>query len=172
MIRPDHKKPLIAVSSCLLGNPVRYDGTDKYNELICKHLTAQFEIIAICPEADAGLGTPRPPIRLIGDPQQPLALGVENPELDVTATLTSFVDTWLAQANNISGIIVKSRSPSCGLKDTPVFNQQEQIQSRGPGLFTRILIQRYPQLPVIDETEIADPEQLHTFIDRAKLYRV
>ena len=161
-------KPLIAVSSCLLGNPVRYDGTDKYNDLIHTDLFAQFEIIAICPEVDAGLSTPRPPVRLTGNPQQPLALGIEDPKLDVTAALTSFTNKWLAQASNISGVIVKSRSPSCGLWDTPVFDYNGQIQNRGSGLFTQKLIQHYPQLPVIDEAGIADPKQRDIFINQVQ----
>ncbi|MFC1602068.1 DUF523 domain-containing protein [Pseudomonadota bacterium] len=171
MALSDPQKPLIAVSGCLLGNPVRYDGTDKYNELICKHLSKQFEVIAVCPEADAGLGTPRPPIQLTGDPQQPLAVGVEDPALDVTAALTSFASAWVSQADNISGVILKSRSPSCGLWDTPVYNQQGQVQSNGSGLFARILTQYYPQLPVIDETEITQPKQLENFINRVKQYK-
>jgi len=170
MALSDPKKPLIAVSGCLLGNPVRYDGTDKYNEVICKQLAKQFEVIAICPEVDAGLETPRPSIRLTGDPQQPLALGVDDPELDVTATLTCFASIWVSQAENISGVILKSRSPSCGLNDTPVYDQQAQVQSRGPGLFTRILIQHYPQLPVIDDEEITNPKKLNDFISRVKQY--
>jgi uncharacterized protein YbbK (DUF523 family) len=166
------EKPLIAVSGCLLGNPVRYDGTDKYNNLICTDLSTQFELIAICPEADAGLGIPRPPVRLTGDPQQPLALGVEDSTLDVTTALTSFAHKWLSQTKNISGVILKSHSPSCGLWDTPVFDQHGKIISRGPGLFARVLIQHYPQLPVIDEAGIAGSKQRDVFINKVKLYRV
>jgi len=165
-------KPLIAVSSCLLGNPVRYDGTDKYNNLICTDLSKQFEMLAICPEADAGLGTPRPPVRLTGNPQQPSALGVNDPELNVTTALSSFANEWLSQTKGVSGVILKSRSPSCGLWDTPVFDQHGQIISRGPGLFTRALTQYYPQLPVIDETEITNPKQLNKFINAVKQYSI
>ncbi len=161
-------KPRLAVSSCLLGNPVRYDGTDKYNLFICEHLAKQFELIAVCPEADAGLGTPRPPVRLTGNPQEPLALGIEDSKLNITPILTSFAYEWLSQAKNISGIVLKSRSPSCGLSDTPVFDQHEQIQNLGSGLFTQILIKHYPQLPVIDEIGIKDPKQRNTFISRVK----
>jgi len=159
-------KPRIAVSSCLLGNPVRYDGSDKYHAFICEYLAQQFELIAVCPEV--GLGTPRPPVRLTGNAQQILALGVEDPKLDVTAALISFAHEWLSQAKNIDGIILKSRSPSCGLSDTPIFDQQGQIQRQGSGLFTQILIQCYPQLPVIDEIGITDPKQRDAFISKIK----
>ncbi len=160
----------IAVSSCLLGNPVRYDGTDRRNSLICNHLAKQFEIIAICPEVEAGLGLPRPPVRLTGNPKQPLALGVEDTSLDVTTALTSFANSWLAQAKTISGLILKSRSPSCGLRDTPVFDPSGKIQSRGPGLFSQIITQHYPQLPIDDEHGIAEPERCTIFIYKVQQY--
>ncbi len=161
-------KPRIAVSSCLLGHPVRYDGTDKYHPFICQHLAKQFELIAVCPEVDAGLSTPRPPVRLTGNSQQPLALGIEDAKLNVTSMLTSFACEWLSQAKNIAGIIVKSRSPSCGLSDTPIFDQHGQIKNHSAGLFTQMLIQRYPQLPVIDEISITDPKQRDAFISKVK----
>jgi len=163
-------RPRIAVSSCLLGNPVRYDGTDKFNDLICNQFAKQFKLVAICPEVDAGLGLPRPPVRLTGNPRQPLALGVEDATLDVTATLTRFAHSWLAQAKTISGLILKSGSPSCGLWDTPIFDPDGKIQSRGPGLFSRIVIQHYPQLPVDDETRLAEPRHCATFIRRVQQY--
>ncbi len=165
-----HCRPRIAVSSCLLGNPVRYDGTDKFNDLICNHLAKQFELVAICPEVDAGLGIPRPPVRLTGNPRQPLALGVEDVHLDVTSALTRFTRSWLTQAKAISGLILKSRSPSCGLWDTPVFDPHGEIQSRGPGLFSRIVIQHHPQLPMDDEIRLADPRHCAIFIRRVQQY--
>ena len=163
-------RPQIAISSCLLGNPVRYDGTDKCNDFICDHLAKQFEIIAICPEVEAGLGVPRPPVRLTGNPKQPLALGVEDASLDVTATLTSFANSWLTQAKTISGLILKSHSPSCGFRDTPVFDPYGKIQSRGPGLFSQIIIQHYPQLPMDDEAGIAEPGRCAIFITKVQQY--
>lgn len=165
-----HSKPKIAVSSCLLGNPVRYDGTDKFNSLICDHLAKQFEVIAICPEVEAGLGVPRPPVRLTGNPKQPLALGIEDASLNVTAALTLFANSWLAQAKIVSGLILKSRSPSCGLRDTPVFDQYGEVQSRGSGLFSQIITRHYPQLPMDDEAGIAEPERCAIFIHQVQQY--
>jgi len=169
-VMPHLNKPQIAVSGCLLGEAVRYDGTDKYNDLICTHLSKQFEMISLCPEVGAGLDTPRPPVRLTGDPQRPLALGVEDPGLDVTFALESFTHEWCSQAKNISGLILKSRSPSCGLWDTPVVDGQGHLQSSGPGLFSRIVARHYPLLPVEDENGIADPKRLDSFISSVKLY--
>ena len=163
-------RPRIAVSSCLLGNPVRYDGTDRLNESIRNHLSRHFEIVALCPEVEAGLGTPRPPVRLTGSPQHPLALGVEDASLDITAALMHFSDGWLAQAKSLSGLILKSRSPSCGLRDTPVFDRHGAIQSHGAGLFTRRVTRHYPQLPVDDEIGIADAKHRNAFINRVEQY--
>ena len=57
----------IAVSSCLLGEAVRYDGTDKHIEYITQQLAIDYNLISICPEMAVGMGVPRPAIQLIDD---------------------------------------------------------------------------------------------------------
>ncbi len=163
-------RPRVAVSSCLLGDPVRYDGTDRFNEIICNHLARRFELVAVCPEVGAGLGTPRPPVRLTGDPGRPLALGVEDAGLDVTAALRRFSGDWLIRTEGLSGLILKSRSPSCGLRDTPVFDRCGAVRSRGAGLFTREVLRRYPRLPVEDEAGLLDVECRNAFINSVEQY--
>jgi len=95
---------------------------------------------------------------------------VDDPSLDVTDTLESFARDWLEQLQDISGFILKARSPSCGLYDTPCSDSQGLGQSLGGGLFTRLLIERYPHLPLEDEAGIHDPERRQRFIDRVLAY--
>lgn len=163
-------KPKIGVSGCLLGEAVRYDGTDKRDDLICSGLSSRFELIPVCPEVGAGLGVPRPPVRLVGDPGHILALGLEDPGLDVTRALESFSRAWLCQSRGICGFILKSRSPSCGLRDTPVFDKTGHIRAEGPGIFAGMLMAHDGLLPVEDETGIRDPARGGSFLARVEIY--
>ncbi|MFC1684441.1 DUF523 domain-containing protein [Pseudomonadota bacterium] len=163
-------KPRVGISACLLGEPVRYDGGDKRDPCITDTLADCFEWLPVCPEVGAGLGVPRPPVKLVAESGQLLALGVDNPSLDVTDALESFSRAWLEELSDLSGFILKSRSPSCGLHDTLRFDAQGEEQGRGDGLFTRILIQCYPHLPVEDENGIHDPVRRKRFISRVLTY--
>lgn len=161
----------IGVSACLLGERVRYDGNHKRDVLVCDTLSQDFELIPVCPEAEAGLGVPRPPVQLVGDARHPRVRGVENPGLDVTASLEVFCDEWVGRLQGVSGFVLKARSPSCGLIDTPLFDLEGQIQSAGPGVFARILQQRHPQLPVVDENDLHDLELYRAFVVKVRAYR-
>jgi uncharacterized protein YbbK (DUF523 family) len=163
-------KPRIGISACLLGEPVRYDGGHKRDPFICEELARHFEFVPICPEAAAGLGVPRPPVQLVGDPARPRALGREDASLDVTQALEAFSHAWLQQLEGISGFIVKSRSPSCGLHDTPLFDSEGNIQGSGAGIFTRLLTELKPQLPVEDENGIHDPVRRERFLAQVSGY--
>ncbi|VAX10262.1 Uncharacterized protein YbbK [hydrothermal vent metagenome] len=149
---------------------MRYDGTDKCDDFICNTLIDHFDLIPVCPEVGAGLGTPRPPVRLVGNPEYPQALGVDDADLNVTAALEAFAKRWLEQLENISGLILKARSPSCGLRDTPVFDHDGDIQVLEAGLFTRILMSHAPLLPMVDEVDINNLERRADFIAGVKAY--
>lgn len=161
---PATSLPRIAVSACLLGEAVRYDGTDKRDARLCETLADQYELIPVCPEVGAGLGVPRPPVHLVGSPAAPRAVGVEDDGLDVTAPLQAYLDTLLDELAGVDGAILKARSPSCGLA-VPVRGDDGRPQS-GMGLFARALAVRRPDLPLADEEELADPESREAFLAR------
>ncbi|HQN41807.1 MAG TPA: DUF523 domain-containing protein, partial [Pseudomonadales bacterium] len=106
----------IGVSRCLLGEPVRYDGGHKRNGYVVETLQRHFDLVAFCPELEVGLGVPRPPIRLVRHAQSVRALGVEQPELDVTLPLTRYLDQVRERVAPLVGFILKQGSPSCGLE--------------------------------------------------------
>ena len=114
-------RPVVIVSACLLGQPVRYDGGDKSNTLVRKLLGERFDIFPLCPEAEAGLGIPRPPVQLVRNGEGMIeVLGVEE-VLDVTGALRDFSHRSIAKlVGRIDGAVLKSRSPSCGIGTTPV----------------------------------------------------
>ena len=82
--------PRIGISACLLGNPVRFNGGHKESRLCSETLAQHFEFVPVCPEVAIGLGTPREPIRLVGDADAPRAVGTVRPELDVTDALSAY----------------------------------------------------------------------------------
>ena len=145
------ERPLIAVSRCLLGDAVRYDGGSCRNDWVVEVLSQHCELIPVCPEIEADLGIPRPAVRLIGPLEAPRALGVDDPSLDVTDAIDRAATQRIGALGEINGMILKSGSPSCGIYDTPVTDPASGRQTPGEGLFTRQLLAAYPDLPIIDE---------------------
>jgi uncharacterized protein YbbK (DUF523 family) len=160
-----HKKPLIGVSRCLLGHAVRYDGDSKPDTIVIAQLGELFELIAVCPEVEAGLSVPRPPVQLSGSIDYPRMTGRDDPELDVTELMQSYCQTRPAELNQLSGFVFKSHSPSCGLSSTPVFIDGKCVTEQSRGLFARAMTVLYPELPVTEETGLETPEQYEQFVD-------
>lgn len=100
---------VIGVSACLVGETVRYDGGHKFHALIADHLTLHARLAPFCPELKAGLGVPRPPVRLIASSTDTRALGVEEPDLDVTDALSKVADDYcdLVEELDLVGFIFK-----------------------------------------------------------------
>ena len=156
----------LGVSSCLLGNRVRYDAKHKRNAFIVERLGRHFEFVAVCPELAIGLGVPRPPIQLVGDARAPRALGVDDRSLDVTRRLAAYGNRQAHALSEISGYIFKSRSPSCGLADVMVHGRTGRATRRGTGIYAAAFRAARPLLPVEDEDALADPAARDNFIER------
>jgi len=153
----------IGVSSCLLGENVRYDGSNRLDNYITATLATEFKLISFCPEVAIGMGIPRPPIQLVSQQGSLHALGKDDMTIDVTDKLQQLGITFSEKNKNICGYIFKSRSPSCGLTDTAI--QTEHGEEFGPGLFAASVRKQLPLLPVIDETRLALPEEQARFLD-------
>lgn len=157
----------IGISSCLLGERVRYDGGHKRDALIIETLGRLFECVPVCPEVAIGLGVPRAPIRLVGDPHAPLALGVDDPTLDATGKLSAYGARMAHELDGISGYIFKSRSPSCGMRGVEVYPSG----ATAAGLYARAFMDLQPLLPAEEEDRLADPALRENFIERVYEYR-
>lgn len=168
---PHLDKIRIGVSSCLLGERVRYDGDNRRNPFIAATLGTLFEFIAICPEVAVGMGIPRPPIYLAGDPNSPRALSSDDPSVDVSAPLTAFGRRMALELDDISGYIFKSRSPSCGTARVQVYGESGLPRAKGIGLYAREIMTRQPLLPVIDEEQLVDGAAQDNFIERVFAFR-
>jgi uncharacterized protein YbbK (DUF523 family) len=145
-------KPKVAVSGCLLGQLVRYDGRAKQHPAICQ-LSDQFELIPLCPEVGAGLSVPRPPVQLVKRGQILRALGVEERGLDVSEPLKQYFESQRLLLETLSGIILKTKSPSCGINTTPFFNFKGQQIGITSGVFAAAIQARFPTLPLIDDEQ-------------------
>lgn len=157
-------KPRILVSSCLLGQKVRYDGHHKHCPSISE-LQEEFDISAICPETEAGLGVPRPPINLHEVDGVYMALGANDLKHDVTQKLKNWIEEFLNN-NYAHGAIFKSKSPSCGYKTTPVYSKNNSFKDSG--LFTKELLLRMPELPIIDEIQINNLDEKKEFLNKVR----
>ena len=161
-------RPRIGVSSCLLGSCVRYDGGHKRNESLLKTLGSLVEWISVCPEVDIGLGTPRPPIRLERDGEEVIRLVMIETGEDLTDRMTRYATERVnaLRDKRISGYVLKSKSPSCGMEGVPIHDSNHEISAAGIGIFAAVLKERMPHLPVEDEERLMDPDVRKVFIAR------
>ncbi|MBI3570765.1 MAG: DUF1722 domain-containing protein [Gammaproteobacteria bacterium] len=160
----------LGISSCLLGQKVRYDGNHQHDRLITGTLGKYFEFVPVCPEVAIGLGVPRPPIRLVGNPAAPRAVGVADPTLDVTRQLANYGTRMARALDDISGYILKSRSPSCGVEQVKVYDSRDRVRN-GRGVYATAFLAQRPLLPVQEEARLDDPELRSNFIERVFAYR-
>lgn len=160
----------LAVSACLMGQKVRYDGADKLHAFVTESLARWVELIPVCPEVEIGMGVPRPPIQVVEANGRLRAVGVDNPGLDVTREMNRFGRSMARRLANIDGYIFKARSPSCGVASTPL-RRQDGGRKRGAGLFAARIMHHLPLLPVVEEGALESPEQRVNFIQRVEAYR-
>jgi uncharacterized protein YbbK (DUF523 family)/uncharacterized protein YbgA (DUF1722 family) len=162
----------LGVSACLLGEPVRYDGGHKRHAFLTEILAVHVDYATVCPEAGIGMGVPRPPIQLVGDPRHPQARGVDDASLDVTRALQAFGTATLGRLQDVSGYIFKQHSPSCGLRQVKVVTRPgRRARRQGTGIFARVVRDALPLLPVAEEDCLDDPQRRENFICRVYVYR-
>jgi uncharacterized protein YbgA (DUF1722 family)/uncharacterized protein YbbK (DUF523 family) len=161
----------VGVSSCLLGQEVRYDGGHKRNGFVAVTLARFVDYVPLCPEVAIGLGIPRPTIRLVGDPLRPSAVGSDDRSMDVTGQLESFASRQVPALAGVSGYILKKDSPSCGMERVKVYSPKGGAPERkGVGVFARVLMERMPLLPLEEEGRLNDPVLRESFIGRVFVY--
>jgi uncharacterized protein YbbK (DUF523 family) len=165
-----HEKPLVGVSRCLPGDAVRYDGESEASLIVIEQLGDLFELVPVCPEVEAGLAVPRPPVQLTGSIDHPRMTGRNDPGLDVTELMLAYCNSRPAELNQLCGFVFKSRSPSCGLYSTPVYINGECVTETSSGLFARAMTTMYPDLPAIEDGELEKPDEYQQFIDDVYQY--
>ena len=162
----------VGISSCLLGERVRFDGGHKRNDFLTSGFGNFVEWVAVCPEVEVGLPTPRDSMRLEGDPRRPQMVITKSRE-DITEAMETFSHERVAQLQqaDLCGFVLKKDSPSCGLHKVRVYNDAGMPSRDGMGLFARALTTAMPSLPVEDEGRLADPGLRESFVERVFGYR-
>jgi uncharacterized protein YbgA (DUF1722 family)/uncharacterized protein YbbK (DUF523 family) len=126
--------------------------------------------VSFCPEVAIGMSTPRQPIRLVGDDQNPQAVGVKNPELNVTQPLRTYGQKVAGNIGDLCGFILKKDSPSCGMARVKVYNDKGMPDRSGTGLFAKEIMAANPLLPVEEEGRLNDADLRDNFITRVYVY--
>ena len=161
-------KPRVAVSACLLGQPVRYDGGHKRDRFVADTLSQCLDFESVCPEMLAGLGTPRPVIQLRNLDGKIRLVQSNDPTVDLTETMMSVAENQSTLlGDRISGFIAQRKSPSCGFERVPVSNGSNRRKDfDGVGLFTRRFMKLCPLIPVEEEGRLNDPILRENFLAR------
>ncbi len=162
----------VGISACLLGQEVRFDGSHKRDRYITDTLGKFFEWVPVCPEVEMGLGTPRETLRLAGEPGEPRLVFFKT-----GGDITDGMQTW-AKARldvlaglDLSGYILKSDSPSCGMERVRVYRSSGIPSKDGVGIYARALRDRLPLLPVEEEGRLHDLPLRENFAERIFCYR-
>lgn len=161
----------LGVSSCLLGEQVRYDGGHKHDRYITDVLGRYFSFVPVCPEVGCGLPIPRESMRLEGDPAAP-RLMTNRTRVDLTGQMLDYCSRKVEElaAEDLCGFIFKKDSPSSGLFRVKVYNNGMAAKN-GSGLFAAAMARRYPLLPMEEEGRLHDPQLRENFIERVFSYR-
>ena len=157
----------VGVSSCLLGQPVRYNGGHKHHHFINKRLVDFFEFRPYCPEVAIGLGVPRTPIRLARAGGEVKVINTKDHTIEVTRELRDYGAEVGANSGDLCGYIFKAKSPSCGMERVKVYNLQgTPLPQQGVGVFAAEVMRALPSLPVEEEGRLNDPDLRENFITR------
>lgn len=164
--KPD-KEITLGISSCLLGNKVRYNGGHKRSAFCVSTLDKYFHFEPVCPEVAIGLGIPREPIRLVGETTQVRVVGTENPDIDVTEQLEDYGRLQANTLSHISGYILMQKSPSCAMERVKVYHPNgHPLGISAPGAYAKTLMEANPLLPVEEEGRLHDPVLCENFFTR------
>jgi uncharacterized protein YbgA (DUF1722 family)/uncharacterized protein YbbK (DUF523 family) len=171
MSKPASSPIRIGISSCLLGEQVRYDGGHKRDAYLVETLGPYVEWVPVCPEVEMGLGMPRHTLRLVRIGEE-VRMIVPRTGADHTEGMRSFSSRRVCAltAQDLCGYILKKGSPSCGMERVRVFDAHGLQTKSGRGLFAAALLERFPNLPVEEEGRLADPRLRENFIERVFAY--
>jgi uncharacterized protein YbgA (DUF1722 family)/uncharacterized protein YbbK (DUF523 family) len=161
------EKVKIGISSCLLGNNVRWNGGHKLDRFLANTLGACVDFIPVCPEAECGLGIPRETLRLVGDPANPRLINTKS-KIDRTDQMQTWARKRLKalEREALCGFIFKCDSPSSGMTRVKVYSEKGMPVKKGVGIFARMFMEHFPRLPVEDDGRLHNPGIRENFIEQ------
>jgi uncharacterized protein YbgA (DUF1722 family)/uncharacterized protein YbbK (DUF523 family) len=161
----------VGISTCLLGEKVRFDAGHKRDRYLTDVLGAYMEWVPVCPEVEVGMGVPRESVRLVGSESAPHMVGTKS-ESDWTSRMNTYSLDRVRRLHDLklSGYILKSDSPSCGMERVKIYSKEGLPSRKGTGLFAKALMACYPHLPVEEEGRLNDASLRENFIERVFCY--
>jgi len=161
------EKVRIGISSCLLGNAVRWNAGHKLDRYLTGTLGQFVEYVPVCPEVEAGFGVPRESFRLVGDPENPRLMTFKS-KRDCTDQMAGWAQKRVKELEkeDLCGFIFKSDSPSSGMIRVKVYNPKGMPEKKGVGMFARAFMDHFPLIPVEDDGRLHDPAIRENFIER------
>jgi uncharacterized protein YbbK (DUF523 family)/uncharacterized protein YbgA (DUF1722 family) len=159
----------VGVSTCLLGEHVRYDGGHKRDAFLVEELGRWVEWVSVCPEVELGMGVPRPNVHLVEvDGEAELRMLAPATGEDFTERMRAYATTRVEELRRIEldGYVLKKNSPSCGMARVKVHGFGGPKRRDGVGLFARALLAAWPHLPVEEEGRLSDPALRENFVER------
>ncbi|HBC45754.1 MAG TPA: DUF1722 domain-containing protein [candidate division Zixibacteria bacterium] len=158
--------PQLIVSKCLGFEACRWNGMT-IPDLFIKKLEPFVEYRTICPEVEIGLGIPRDPIRVV---KKGNTLSLRQPATgrDVTDSMIKFSNGFLSSITEVDGFILKSRSPSCGIKDVKYYlgTEKSMAVEKGPGFFGRAVFEHFSDIVIEDEGRLSNFRIREHFLTR------
>jgi len=161
------EKIKVGVSSCLIGDKVRWNGEHKKDAFVYDLLSPHFEWVPTCPEVEVGMGVPRETVYLEGEADAPRMIG-DKTKTDWTARMRAYAKKRARELSRLglAGHIFKKNSPSCGLMRVKVYSEKRTFSGQGRGLFADEVARANPWIPVEEEGRLADPGLRENFIVR------
>jgi uncharacterized protein YbgA (DUF1722 family)/uncharacterized protein YbbK (DUF523 family) len=160
----------LGISTCLLGEKVRYDGGHKRDAFLVEELGRWVEWVSVCPEVEIGMGIPRPTVRLVDVGDEDGSLRMLSPEngADYTVPMRAFAEQRVAELREteLDGYVLKKNSPSCGMARVKVWGYSGPRSKDGVGLYAQALLAAWPHLPVEEEGRLCDPVLRENFVER------
>ncbi len=160
------EKIRIGISSCLLGEMVRYDGGHQLDRYLRDTLGTWFEYVPVCPEVELGLPTPREALRLV-EGENGVRLVFSRSGEDITERMQAWAEKRVLELEreNLCGFIFKAKSPSSGMERVKLYDRNGVPAKKGVGLFARVFMAHFPHLPVEEDGRMHDPSLRENFIE-------
>ncbi|MDF1581565.1 MAG: DUF523 and DUF1722 domain-containing protein [Desulfuromonadales bacterium] len=156
----------LGVSSCLLGEKVRFDGGHKLDRFLTGTLGQYVEFVPVCPEVEMGLPTPRETLRLVGEPESQRLVFSKSGE-DITEAMQLWAQKRVTELgkDDLCGFVFKSKSPSSGMERVKLYDRNGVPNKHGVGLFAQVFMEHFPLLPVEEDGRLHDPCLRENFIE-------
>lgn len=164
----------VGISSCLMGDEVRFNGGHKRSRFCTDVLSQYFSFVPICPEVAIGMGIPRPAIRLVSDSSHEdspvYARGVDDPSLDVTNDLRTYGEQQAELHSDLCGYVFMQKSPSCGLFDVKRYLANGHPEGTRRGIYAEAFCNAHPLLPIEEAGRLNDDGLCENFLVRVYTY--